>query len=375
MQKLAILISHIPGPRILKRVKYLENDFVITVIYWDRGRSVEETFEMNPKNKAIRINIKAPQGRPMARIIPLMKYMFRAVRALQQEKPDLIQADNLDMLLIASVYKHFFDKTTKIIYEVVDLNNYAFVKRIKSPKDLVARFLQLVEKKLTTSVSKLLLSSPYFWEEYFSKFIDPEKYLFVSNAPSKALFQTYRKKERPNFTIGFIGSVRYVEQLKMLIDAVEESGSNIHILIAGDGPGYDEIERYCRGKAFVDLYGYYNYEKEIISLYEKVDCIYAVYDTRFPNVRIALPNRLYEAIVCELPIIAAKGTMLGKIIEENQIGITVNSDNKEELKRKLLGLVYSKERMDFYRKNCAKIKNDYYYESNMENLLKAYKGG
>ena len=64
----------------------------------------------------------------MARIIPLMKYMFRAVRALQQEKPDLIQADNLDMLLIASVYKHFFDKTTKIIYEVVDLNNYAFVK-------------------------------------------------------------------------------------------------------------------------------------------------------------------------------------------------------------------------------------------------------
>ena len=62
------------------------------------------------------------------------------------------------------------------------------------------------------------------------------------------LFSNIPKKERPNFTIGFIGSVRYVEQLKMLIDAVEESGSNIHILIAGDGPGYDEIERYCRAK-------------------------------------------------------------------------------------------------------------------------------
>ena len=85
-----------------------------------------------------------------------------------------------------------------------------------------------------------------------------------------------------------------------------------------------------------------------------------------------MPNRLYEAIVCEIPIIVAKDTVLGDFIEENKIGFTVRSDNKDELKEKLLKIITSDELIDIFKKNCKRIKENYYYENNNE-LLNAYR--
>src|SRR5690606_16815947 len=131
-------------PRILKRVKSLENDFEIVLIYWDRGQPIREPFEIDKKNKVVKIYIKAPLGKPIARIIPLIIYFLRVIRILKREKPDIIHAGNLDMLFIASIYKCLFNKNTKIIYEVADLPKYAFIREIKSFRSLVARLLQHV---------------------------------------------------------------------------------------------------------------------------------------------------------------------------------------------------------------------------------------
>lgn len=371
MKKIAMLIARIPNPRTLKRIKVLERFYDITLLYWDRGLDIKEEFEINKKNTVKQILVRAPQGKPLARIIPLMKFSCISLRILKFSRPNIIHAENLDMLFIASIYKFLFDRKTKIIYEVADLPKYTFVKRIRSPRSLIARFLQQVEKKLTSSISKLILTSPYYWDEYFSKFIDRDKYLFIPNAPSRNLFNKYKKKQNRNFTIGFIGSVRYVKQLKMLIDAVGEIDEDVKVFIAGSGPGYEDILEYSKGKDYIEMYGPYNYEKEIINLYEKVDCVYAVYDTKLNNVKIALPNRLYEAIVCEIPIIAAKGTKLGQFIEENKIGITVNDNDKEELKDALRSL--TKEKLIFYQQNCNRIKSNYYYEENSKKLLDVYK--
>ena len=40
MLKSTEILSHIPDLRILKRVKSLENDFEIVLIYWDRGQPI-----------------------------------------------------------------------------------------------------------------------------------------------------------------------------------------------------------------------------------------------------------------------------------------------------------------------------------------------
>lgn len=367
-----MLISHIPNPRILKRIKSLEDNFEISLVYWDRGQAEKESFEINHRHKVMKVSLDAPQGVPFKRIIPLCRYIVKAISILKREDPEIIHAANMDMLFIATRYRRIFNKDVKIVYEVADLPKYSFVKKIDSLKSLIAKTLQRAEKNMSKNISEIILTSPYFWDVYFSKFISKDKYLFMPNAPSKELFDKYQPKVCGSFTIGFIGSVRYVEQLKMLIDAVQEIEEDIQVLIAGSGPGYGQISEYSKDKHFVEMYGPYNYEKEIVSLYEKVDCTYSVYNAELENVKIALPNRLYESIICEMPIIGAKGTVLGQFIEEEQIGLTVDYNDKEGLKKQLSAVIKSKEKVILYQKNCRQIKRKYYYENNSAILLKEY---
>ena len=370
MKKVVFLLSHIPNPRMLKRIKAIESDFRITVLYWDRGQEIKETFEINPNHSVKKILLKAPMGQPIKRIIPWIRFFIKSFRILKKEIPAIIHVSNLDMLLIACFYKITRKKTANIIYEVADLPKHWTVNKIRSVRDFMMFMLKKIEMKSMSRVSKLILTSPYFWDVYYSKFTNEEKYMFMPNAPYRSIFKEYNKKSHDKFTVGFIGSVRFVEQLKMLIEAVEEIDEDIDIFIAGGGPSYHEIKKIAQNKKFVKLYGPYNYEKEIVELYENVDCVYSVYNTKTEGVKVALPNRLYEAIVCSLPIIASKNTVLGDFIEENDIGFVVN--DKSELKASLMELKNNKNTLKRIEENCNNIKENYYFENSSRYLLKEY---
>lgn len=373
MKKVAIIQSNLPNPRLLKRIEVLENDFLINFIYWDRKVKVKESFTFNKNNILTKIELAAPLGNVRKRLIPLFKFARQALAKLKVYQPDIIHAANLDMLLIAYIYKKFYSRQIKIVYEIGDLPKYTFVKKVNSFKSMLAKSLQKIEKKLTKAVSLLILTSPYFWQDYYVDFFSEKKYLFSPNSPFKKDFKNYRFKTSGPYTIGFIGSVRYTKQLILLIDAVNELDFDLKILIAGSGPAYEEILAYSQAFDFVELSGPYDYKKEIAALYSKVDLIYSVYDGSLDNVKIALPNRLYESIICHLPIIGANNTKLGDFINEKQIGFTVDYDDKEMLKTKLLNLLKSQALINTYQKNCQKIAADYYYENNSKELLEAYK--
>ena len=154
----------------------------------------------------------------------------------------------------------------------------------------------------------------------------------MPNTPDKEVFANYKKKSTGLFTVGFIGGIRYLEQMKLLVDACSIVGCNV--LFAGAGGTTDDylkITDYCKGKQNVEFYGKYNYSEEIAKLYGMVDCVYAVYDADNPNVRIALPNKLYESIICELPIIVAKNTYLEELVKYYNVGYSVSHHDVNDL--------------------------------------------
>lgn len=88
------------------------------------------------------------------------------------------------------------------------------------------------------------------------------------------------------------------------------------------------------------------------------DCIYSVYDADNPNVRIALPNKLYESIFCELPIIVAKNTYLSELVEKYKVGLSVSHNSYYELRNAIILL---KDNMNLYNEivdSCRKNKSD-----------------
>ena len=85
--------------------------------------------------------------------------------------------------------------------------------------------------------------------------------------------------------------------------------------------------------------------------------IYAVYDNQKRNVGVAIPNRLYEAIFCELPIIVSKGTYLADYVLSLGVGLAIDSHDLEGLVSVLSSLKEKNDEYQYLVNNCRKSKN------------------
>ncbi len=234
---------------------------------------------------------------------------------------------SLDTLLIAAFYR-FFHRRTRIVLEIADVRETF----LKGDGGIRRKLISGLEKRLYPKVQLLVLTSEQFYHHYYNRYFPIEKVAVVPNVPDLSAFRDYKRKQSGPFTVGFIGGIRYLDQMKMLVDAAEVTG--VRVLFAGAGGTTNDMEAitsYCQGKSHVDFTGKYHYDQDIARLYGMVDCVYAVYDADNPNVRIALPNKLYEAAYCGLPIIVARGTYLAEVVERNGLGYVVDHREETEL--------------------------------------------
>jgi len=358
------LLTHIPNPRMNKRIEVFKNIADTKVIC--TRRASQNIWESSQDVEHIIFDIDLPSAKHMfKRYIVSQDFQNKALERLEEIKPNIIYAEGLDSLIIAGKYKRNHD--TQTFFEVADLRENYIVKPKKPVDRVITDLLLRKEKKAFRNVDYLVLTSPKFYDVHYYNLIPKSRVLFIPNAPNVEAFKGYQKKRGGRFTVGFIGSIRYLKQMKMLVDAANEVG--IDVLFAGAGgtsSEYEEIRTYCEGMNHVTFTGKYNYDTEIASLYGKVDCVFAVYDADNPNVRIALPNKLYESILCELPIIVAKGTYLAELVEEWKVGVAVSHTQKNELCTAIEKLRSDKAYYEGIRGRCSSLKAECGLEEDKE---------
>lgn len=329
----------------------------ITLIYWRRR---EEYIWGNGGNACHKKEIYVPanMGNPLKRIFPTLKFAQEAFRELKNSKPDCVYLGGFDMLAIASFYKRWFARKAIIIYEVADLHRLQIQPCPNIPMQLLQKATCMFERNLCKEIDLLVCTSEKYYSAYYSGFVTRDKYLYMANAPEKRIFENYRKKAGGEFTVGFVGAVQFVKQIKLLVTACRQCG--IKVIIAGSFLDA-ETREYCLENGAVCT-GTYNYETDVAGIYEKLDCVFSAYAQEDANVRLALPNKLYESIVCGLPIIVAKGTYLSEIVERHQIGISINSDDINEYIAALRKLSTDSGYYQALANNCAAMREECFVE-------------
>lgn len=370
--KTCFIISHIPDPRINRRIDLAKEYSEVFLIYLDRtnqSATIGEIYDF--KNYPIKMDYPDSQ-QLINRYLKFNKYKNIALKIIKKIKPDIIYADMYDALAIAVEYKKKY-KDVGLVYEVCDLRELFISKQTGIMKILAQKLLVNSEKMYLNYVDRLVITSEKFYEIYYSRFYNKKNVIFIPNAANFNTFKNYKKKQNGPFTVGYMGGIRYLNQLKLLIDAVRNS--DIKVIFAGgsvNATNLDELKKYSEGMDNVIFTGPYNYEKEIANLYGLVDCIYSVYDASNENVRIALPNKLYDAIICQLPIIVAKNTYLAELVNGWGIGLDVGYINLEELKQALNRLSND---TDFYKQlteNCKKITKTIEKSNKNEDLIEYF---
>lgn len=328
-KKLVMLVGFLPNPRLYKRLALEKQEYDTHLICWDRGSEMQ----LKPKEDGFTVHsLSIPAaGNPVKRLPAYALFSRKAQRLLQMIDPDVIHVQGLDMLRIACRYKEHTLKPVQIIYEVADLHRLLIDKPSNISKKMLQRFLRQEEKRCCQEIALLIVTSEKFLDEYLGSYVPKDKTLFMPNTPDLSAFAEYKPKayNRDDFTVGFIGDVRYPQQMRNLIEAAK--ACDIKVLFAGFEQGGNEIESLCRSYSHGEWFGRFNFKEQAAALYEKCDVIYSVYDADMTNVRVALPNKLYEAIYCERPIIVAKGTYLAELVERWGVGVAVDHREPKEL--------------------------------------------
>jgi len=361
--------TNTPCPRLQKKIKIASKCGRTTVIYWQRSVF---SFETGLKENVLEIPIQAVlfSGRGLWRILSFLIFIRKALPLLHQIlNVKKIYVDYLDVLIIISIFIQ--NSNIEIIYEVGDLVSLQY-----GGHPIITYIFSRLEKILLRRVCLLVLSSPFFWSEYYKK-IYKGNWMLIENLPEQEVWNRFvRKHNDKKCVVGFIGSIRYAKPIECLLQTTKEmrdSGYDMNILFAGTGPDANDIYHKTKGLSYITFIGPYEYEKDAPSLYGKVDIIFSVYDTSIANVRIALPNRFYESIVCGLPIIVAKGTCLEKYVMKYDIGYSVAYSSISELQLSLESH-YNRDRRSLrIRKALDSInKEEFFYDKYYPQLVRLF---
>jgi len=355
---LLFVISHQPNPRFIKQINYFsENGFNVSVIYFQRDYLADLNTNID-SNVSLYLLNKIENGKYLQRIGIYLKSIFTLKKLLKIIKPDKIIITNVDILflLIINNIKRYTDD---IIMEISDLRSYTFNNKIV---DKIQQFIDTIV--LDKYISKLILTSPKFYEFYYQyKF--KGKYFILENKPlSTMLPKKIEKKQNKKLVIGIVGLLLDGKPHKALFEYIKDK-DDVEVHVYGKGTFEEQAKEYAQKYENIKYFGAYNFFKDISKIYASLDIIYMSYDTTLNdiNVNLALPNKLYEAMYFKVPVITTKDTYLAKRVEEYKIGYGINCCDKKDIGDKIDKIIVNKENILLNFNNISKdnymADNDY----------------
>lgn len=290
------------------------------------------------------------------KVLKEIKYFFITFQNLREIRPEIIVCRGLKPLVFCSILNVFYKG--KIFYDIPDMI------------PLKSKYRFYLEQKCIKRVERIILASRFFYK-FYKKHSD--KIVILENYPSKKLYKLDLKtkfKFNSSFKIlSFIGFIRYFDILKNLVDSVKNK--KINLLFFGKGKDEEKLKKYCFENKITNVFffGKYDY-KDLYKFYNISDFIWAAYDYRIENVKYAISNKFYEDILYEKIGIYSKFTELGNYIEKNNIGLTIDCFNKEELEGLINSLINNEYKE--IKENIKKYKNTkkIFWEEQIEELNK-----
>ena len=151
-------------------------------------------------------------------------------------------------------------------------------------------------------------------------------------------FPIKQKSESSCLRIGFVGGLRFESIARFAYYFVKNFPKNefhfFGFLNASQRELFAPLETYSN----CHFHGAFKNPDDLPEIYSQIDLVLSTYDVKYDNVRYAEPNKLYEAVYFETPIIVSKGTFLADKTLKLGIGYEVDPLNEKEVVEFVNGL-------------------------------------
>lgn len=339
MKKIIFIINAIQDSHCIKRIdEFLEQEYNVEVYGFSRKANVHTSsnkFEIeildyfdNGKNYLIRL-IRLAKA-----LIPIFKKY--------KKSNVLFYYFGLDIALVST-----FLNRKQYIYEECDLTHTYQPKLIKN-------ILGRIDKKIIKKSLETVLTSEGFRRYHFGDNFPCNISIIPNRINKNCIKLSILNKNTTNFSrlrIGFVGGARF-DSILNFAKVFSNNFPNYEFHFFGnpiDSSKFNELKNYPN----IFFHGPFQNPKDLPEIYSIIDLVLCTYDLKYENVRYAEPNKIYEAIYFETPIIVSKGTYLSDKVTELEIGFSVDPLNDDEIINFIKNL--SKNLIDKKINNCKKI--------------------
>lgn len=358
--KIVFIINSITQPRCLKRVQeFIDHGYEVAVYGFERkGNNIAKS-TLFPVHSLGEIDNKTPY----IKRIRLITKSLRLVFSKYHKDNVLYYLFNLDMALCSLPWIG-----RKYIFEESDLV-HAYCGK-KWFEYFMENLCKLVIRRSFLSV----FTSEGFVEYHFGH-RRPSNLCVITNRVNNKVADLPPVEKislsSSKLSIGFVGIIRYKSVVNFCRMVLEDNPNNeFHFFGTVTEPEwFYPLKRYpgCH------FHGKYRNPDDLPEIYSKINLVVSTYDANFVNARYLEPNKLYEAIYFETPIIVSSGTYLAKRVRDLNVGFEVDALNEKDIHRLLSELTYTniREKIESTRqigKEFALNNNDFFFSKLSEKM-------
>lgn len=343
--KIVFIINSISAQRCIKRVEeFINHGYDVDVYGFNRHMKTH----LQPKHFSLEIIGEFCNTLPFqSRVHILLNGINKVLNRYKNNSDVYFYLFQLDVALIFRLLSH----GKKYFYEESDLM-HTYIKN-----SFIKKSLEFVDKLIIRkSILSIFTSEGFLIYHYGNKW--PENVSIITNRLNVDIenIEKINKRdfEENKLKVGFVGFPRYKSILKF-IDIFCSNFPNYEFHVYGEiidknKDYFEHLQKYQN----CFFHGTFSNPKDLPRIYSNIDIVLSTYDVEYENVRYAEPNKIYEAIYFETPIIVSSGTFLEKKVQRLGIGYSVDTRNDLDVISLIRNL--NSTSIERARNACRKIK-------------------
>ena len=357
-RKIVFILASISQPRGIKRIRgFMSAGYIVEVYGFDRGLYNENA---NIDGNEIHVIDSVSDGEQyLTKFIKFLKGV-RKISKKHSAKDELIYSFSFTSTLIL-----WMSGCKNYIYEISDIF-YGY------RKFYYLRFLlKIIDKYLIKKSIITILTSRGFAGFLFKNNI-PSNIVIQPNKVDFLLQNVFNKVEKPHLeanrlVFSFIGAFRFPNTIFRFAKIIGENYPNHKFNFYGDSLLTNEVKKISEQYENVNYFGSYKNPDDLERIYKEIDVVIASYDTDGLNVRIAEPNKLYEALFFKKPIVVSVDTFLSERVSELKCGFSIDASQDKSIKQFIESL--SNDTLNNVICNIEQIKPDVIIDDNTNNII------
>lgn len=319
-----------------------------------------------------RVKLKS-RGWSKHKAIQLLKYFEFIYKIVKQyKKSDIFHCNDLNSLPIGVIIKKFFNRDAKIVY---DAHEYE-INDVPNQSQKSIKIKYFIEKFFIKYADKVITVSNAIADEYV-KLYSIEKPALVLNTPP---YKKIEKKDIFRETLGikeeqtiflYQGGLSKGRGIEILLEAFKSiDDENAVIVFMGYGPLESLIQ--STSKEYKNIYFHQAVSPEVLLDYtSSADFGISTIEDTCLSYRYCLPNKMFEYLMAEIPVIVSNLYEMKRLVEANKIGTVAKENTPNGLKVAIEeAVMLDKEEL---KTNIQKLKTIYNWEEQEKVLLKLYK--